>query len=301
MAIASQSQLFPSLQAHSADVITFEAFELPRSNQRTLAAPHPPETTTPLALRPADQQKVSLDSAIETVRLLQAERLLTSKLSQHGVILFRGLPIKDAHDFSRFAHSFGFKPHEIIGIVVNRTVSFYVTEDSDSSEKPLAANVAPANEAPKEVLIYNHSESFNLSYCQKSHYFLLILLDESPQVPHAPEYIFFYGNKVPKSGGETPISSSLELYARAQREIPEFINDIVAKGILSKITYKLDKQYEVSRYMLCRPYTQAVRVDLLSAKPLGKKFKTVITKRLRKKKVNLFLKAVFFSKFQNFS
>lgn len=87
----------------------------------------------------------------------------------------------------------------------------------------LAPNVAPANESPKDALIYNHNES--------------------DEVPHAPEYVFFYGHSVAKSGGETPIASSLELFHRAQQEIPEFINQLAEKGILSKITYKVDKQY----------------------------------------------------------
>ncbi|KAJ6084036.1 hypothetical protein N7486_010836 [Penicillium sp. IBT 16267x] len=62
------------------------------------------------------------------------------------------LPIHNAQDFSKFSHAFGYKPHEIIGIVVNRPL--------------LAPNISPANESPKEVLIYDHNES--------------------PQVPHAP-------------------------------------------------------------------------------------------------------------------
>jgi alpha-ketoglutarate-dependent taurine dioxygenase len=123
--------------------------------------------------------------------------------------LFRGLPIQSAEDFSKFAHAFGYSPHEIIGIVVDRPL--------------LAPNVAPANEAPKEVLIYNHNES--------------------PQVPHAPEYIFFYCHRAPQEGGETPISSSLELFARAQQEIPDFIDQLARKGIQSKVTYRVDKQH----------------------------------------------------------
>ncbi|KAI1613044.1 hypothetical protein EDD36DRAFT_452419 [Exophiala viscosa] len=200
------------LDASSASV-AFEAFDLPSSNQRILGAPHPAGAVIPLALRPSvyDNEEVTLDRAIETIKSLQAQDgILTKKLAQHGTLLFRGLPIHNADDFSRFAHVFGYKPHEIIGIVVDRPL--------------LAPNVAPANEAPKEVLIYNHNES--------------------PQVPHAPEYIFFYCNKAPASGGETPISSSLELFNRAQQEIPEFIAELGTKGILSKVTYKVDKQYE---------------------------------------------------------
>lgn len=192
--------------------LVFESFDLPASNQRILGAPAPSDTVTPLALRPSahGDAEIDLDTVVETVKSLQAkDGILTKKLARHGTLLFRGLPIHSAADFSKFAHAFGYKPHEIIGIVVDRPL--------------LAPNVAPANEAPKDVLIYNHNES--------------------PQVPHAPEYIFFYGHKVPAKGGETPISSSLELFHRAQQEIPEFITELGEKGILSKVLYKEGVQY----------------------------------------------------------
>ncbi|KEF56827.1 uncharacterized protein A1O9_07017 [Exophiala aquamarina CBS 119918] len=193
--------------------LAFTAFDLPSSNQRVLGQPHPAGTVIPLALRPSthDNAEVELDTVVETIKSLQSRGdVLTKKLAVHGTLLFRGLPIHNAEDFSKFAHAFGFKPHEIIGIVVDRPL--------------LAPNVAPANEAPKEVLIYNHNES--------------------PQVPHAPEYIFFYSHKAPEIGGETPISSSLELFYRAKEEIPEFISELTEKGVLSKVVYKVDKQYE---------------------------------------------------------
>ena len=193
--------------------LAFTAFDLPSSNQRVLGQPHPTGTVIPLGLRPSthDDAEVDLDTVVDTIKSLQAQgSILTKKLALHGTLLFRGLPIHNAEDFSKFAHAFGFTPHEIIGIVVDRPL--------------LAPNVAPANEAPKEVLIYNHNES--------------------PQVPHAPEYIFFYSHKAPEIGGETPISSSLELFYRAKEEIPEFITELTEKGILSKVLYKVDKQYE---------------------------------------------------------
>lgn len=193
--------------------LSFTAFDLPSTNQRILGPPHPTGTVIPLALRPSthDDAEVDLDTVVDSIKSLQAQgAILTKKLALHGTLLFRGLPIHNAEDFSKFAHAFGFTPHEIIGIVVDRPL--------------LAPNVAPANEAPKEVLIYNHNES--------------------PQVPHAPEYIFFYSHKAPEIGGETPISSSLELFYRAKEEIPEFITALTEKGILSKVLYKVDKQYE---------------------------------------------------------
>ncbi|KAK5625002.1 hypothetical protein RRF57_000718 [Xylaria bambusicola] len=192
--------------------VVFEQFDLPPSNQRRLGAPHTIGTTIPLALRPCQSQTedINLDDVITAIKELQSrDKILTKKLALHGTLLFRGLPIRNADDFSRFAHAFGFKPHEIIGIVVDRPV--------------LAPNIAPANKAPKEVLIHSHNES--------------------PQVPHAPEYIFLYGHKAPLKGGETPMSSSLELFQRVQEEMPEFIAELAEKGILSRITYKKDPQY----------------------------------------------------------
>ncbi|CCF37237.1 taurine catabolism dioxygenase TauD [Colletotrichum higginsianum] len=195
----------------SSTTLSFESFDLPSTNQRILGAPHPDNTVAPLALRPSSHSNdIKLDEVIQRIKSLQAQDgLLTKKLALHGTLLFRDLPIHDAEEFSRFAHSFGYKPHEIIGIVVDRPL--------------LAPNVAPANESPKDVLIYNHNES--------------------PQVPHAPEYIFFFSQKAPLKGGETPISSSLELFRRAREEIPDFIDELAQKVILSKVTYKFDKQY----------------------------------------------------------
>lgn len=120
-----------SLDSSFPALAQFEPFNLPASNQRSLGYPHPPGTVTPLALRPV-KADATLKEAIETVKYLQTTGSLSEKLSHHGVLLFRGLPVKSASDLSEFAHSFGYKPHEIVGIVVNRPV--------------LAPNVAPANE-----------------------------------------------------------------------------------------------------------------------------------------------------------
>ncbi|KAH7072572.1 taurine catabolism dioxygenase TauD [Paraphoma chrysanthemicola] len=212
MATTTSQHQLPKVEGRTSTSFVFESFDLPSTNQRTLGAPHPPNTVSPLALRPSTHGDAapSLHDAIATIESLQAQDgLLTKQLATHGTLLFRGLPIHSAQDFSEFAHAFGYSPHEIIGIVVDRPL--------------LAPNVAPANEAPKEVLIYNHNES--------------------PQVPHAPEYIFFYCHRAPNEGGETPISSSLELFARAKQEIPDFINLLAEKGIRSNVTYKVDKQH----------------------------------------------------------
>lgn len=63
-------------------------------------------------------------------------------------------------------------------------------------------------------------------------------------MPHAPEYIFFYAHRTAPSGGETPISSSLEPFQRASRDLPTFMNNLAQKGLLSKVTYTTQVPYK---------------------------------------------------------
>ena len=167
--VAVEAGVQLKLDGVASPALVFDAFDLPPTNQRPLGHPHPPNTSIPLALRPSTHESIQpdLDTVVATIRSLQTQNdVLTKKLARHGALLFRGLPIHDANDFSKFAQAFGYKPHEIIGIVVNRPL--------------IAPNVTPANEAPKSSLIYNHNES--------------------PQVPHAPEYVFFYCHQGPREG-----------------------------------------------------------------------------------------------------
>jgi hypothetical protein len=134
-------------------LISFEPFELPASNQRHLTAPHSPGTVIPLALKPSksssadDEHDITpnLNQVTETITFLAKNGELNRTLAKHGALLFRGLPIHDAQEFSKFAHAFGYQAHEIIGIVVDRPL--------------LAPNVAPANEAALTTTIGSHNES----------------------------------------------------------------------------------------------------------------------------------------------
>lgn len=112
-------------------------------------------TVIPLTLQLSPEQVVgnddvnaspsSLDAVVNTIEQLAQKGELDSALARHGTLLFRGLPIENADDFSRFAHAFGYEPHEIIGIVVDRPL--------------LAKNVAPANESSLTTTIGSHNES----------------------------------------------------------------------------------------------------------------------------------------------
>ncbi|OKL61421.1 hypothetical protein UA08_03687 [Talaromyces atroroseus] len=198
------------------NLLPFQPFSLPASNQRTLGEPHAPGTVIPLALQLSPERAAghdatsSLDAVVTTIKQLADRGDLDAALRRHGTLLFRGLPIQKADDFSRFAHAFGYKPHEIIGIVVDRPL--------------LAKNVAPANESALTTTIGSHNES--------------------PQVPHAPAYIFFYAHRVPEKGGETPIGSSLEIFNKVNQEVPEFIQELAEKGVKQTTIYKPNAQYK---------------------------------------------------------
>lgn len=190
----------------------FETFNLPPDTQHLVEVPHSSAAVIPLALRwsAPGNARDDLNAVIESIKALQNRSgTFIKHLSRHGALLFRDFPLNNADDFSKFAHAFGYKPHEIIGAVAHRP--------------SLAANVGPANDAPNDVLIYNHNES--------------------PRLPHSPEYVFFYCHKAAQKGGETSISSSLELFYRAEQEMPDFIHYLSQKGVLSTITYKFDPQF----------------------------------------------------------
>ena len=119
-----------------------------------------------------------------------------------GVILFRGFPVKEASDFAKFTQAFQLpQPHREVGLAGRRT--------------KVNDLVKTANEEPPDVKFYYHSE-----YGRSAHF---------------PGVLFFFSQIVPKSGGQTPVLSSLELWDRIQQELPIFAKDILEKGT---ITYR---------------------------------------------------------------
>lgn len=130
-----------------------------------LPAPYPSNTTFPLSLAPT-QPDASIEELFAAVRDLSETGQLSKILAKNGAIYFQNLGLKDAHEFSKFAHAFGWLPHEDIGNPVRRTV--------------LAKNVATANEGPNTQPVFPHNE-FGLS-------------------PHYPAYVLFYCVSAPETG-----------------------------------------------------------------------------------------------------
>lgn len=129
-----------------------------------LPAPYPEDTALPFSLR--RQPETPLEEITAEIKNLTKTGHIQTLLDQHGAIYFQDLNLNDAHEFSQFAHAFGFVPHEDIGNPVRRTI--------------LAPNVATANEGPNTMPVYPHNE-FGLS-------------------PHYPAYVFFYCVSSPETG-----------------------------------------------------------------------------------------------------
>lgn len=130
-----------------------------------LPDPYPEDTAFPLSLA-SPEPNADISELVAEVEELSSSGNLEKLLNTHGAIYFQGLGLKNADEFSRFAHAFGWSPHEDIGNPVRRVVH--------------AKNVASANEGPNTQPVYPHNE-FGLS-------------------PHYPAYVFFYCVSPPDTG-----------------------------------------------------------------------------------------------------
>jgi alpha-ketoglutarate-dependent taurine dioxygenase len=149
----------------------------------------------PLALEcaaPAD-----LDAAAAWVRANASE--LIDRATRHGVVLFRGFPLRTAVDFDAFVAAFGlpnFPYYESLSnaVRVNRT-----------------PRVFTANEAPPDVTIFLHHEM--------------------AQTPIFPSRLFFFCEQPATTGGATPVCRSDVLWDRLVERKPSFCRDLEARGL----------------------------------------------------------------------
>ena len=47
---------------------------------------------------------------------------------------------------------------------------------------------------------------------------------------HFPGILFFFSQIVPEQGGQSPLLSTVELYERLVKEIPDFVQALIEKG-----------------------------------------------------------------------
>ncbi|CAK7224455.1 hypothetical protein SEUCBS140593_005575 [Sporothrix eucalyptigena] len=156
----------------------------------------------PLGLRVKEGQSFAdIDEAVSHIEALADQGTLDSLLTDHSTILFRGFPLANASDFSRFVQAFKLpNQHQEVGLSGIRTT--------------VNGFVKTANEEPSDVKFYYHSE-----YGRSAHF---------------PGLLFFFSEVVPESGGQTPLLSSLELYDELKRQLPEFIQALADKGVIGR-------------------------------------------------------------------
>ncbi|OTA95315.1 hypothetical protein M434DRAFT_29002 [Hypoxylon sp. CO27-5] len=182
----------------------------------------------PLALKPADTWKPTLEESIQSIKNLSESGELFEILRKHGgALLIRGLPIKTPHDYSDVAHAFGFPAHEEVGRPPLRTV--------------LAKNVKTANEGPPELPIWPHNE-YGWSTIH-------------------PSWVTFSCLQTPESGGETPIISSIGLATALKKQAPEFVAKLLQKGVKYVYRYGLKDVKSNTGTSVIGAYGQHVKSD----------------------------------------
>lgn len=162
------------------------------------------EIAFPLVITPGDVEPetqttafVTTDAVAEWVTRNQAK--LHHLAQRHGAILLRGFcpPLSTAADFDTVGKAFGLEEFPYIGGAAPRTV--------------IAGSVFTANESPADQLIPFHHEMAQ----SKTH----------------PGTLFFYCQKPPPEGGETPIVLSNLVYERIRAEFPQFVQELEQKGV----------------------------------------------------------------------
>ncbi len=145
----------------------------------------------------AKEQGLELADVHEWIR--ENKGRLLEQLSQHGAILFRGLPVNSDVDFDSVIRSFGLK---------NFT---YAESLSNAVRRNRTERVFTANEAPASVSIYLHHEM--------------------AQTPIYPSKLFFYCEQAASSGGATPLCRSDILLQELEKQAPRFVADCAEKGV----------------------------------------------------------------------
>lgn len=122
---------------------------------------------------------------------------LETRLMQHGAILFRRFPFRNARDFDAFVQGIGWPSFPYVGGAAPR---LHVVGD-----------VFTTNEAPPDQPIPFHHEM--------------------AQVPSFPGKLYFFCETPPESGGETAICPSAQVYQRMAAAAPEFVARLRSLGV----------------------------------------------------------------------
>lgn len=142
----------------------------------------------PLVIEP----KTPLSLAAFHDLLLEKKEELERDLHQHGGVLFRGFPLKNAHDFAASIEKLDLgKAMDYIG--------------GDSPRTKISGAVYTSTEAPPWLKIPLHNE---LSF-----------------VKNHPKHIYFFCETAPEKDGETILGDAREIYKSISRDIRDKFNE----------------------------------------------------------------------------
>lgn len=236
VAVSSPSNTTPTppskAVAASSDVTFIPASEPYQRRLKLVESdPDEPEVTFPLVLKPvrsaADLTAAQVVEAVKSLAPTASAGYKPSKLQQlmdthGGAVHFKGLPIQDADEFSKFMHALaGTLPSNAGAEGRNNLLVHHVDKGLMVIRHAMAPNVATANEGPPHQSIGSHNE-----YGLSTHY---------------PSIIAFCCLSPPTTGGQTPIVNSLALYDRLKSTAPGYIEKIERRGLTFVIHHPVAK------------------------------------------------------------
>jgi hypothetical protein len=154
------------------------------------------EHVFPLVLK-CETPGTTLEDAVAWVD--QHRESLVEKATDHGAILFRGLPLDTPQDCDAFVTAFGIKNFP------------YIESLSNAVRVNFTERIFSANEAPPEITIFFHHEM--------------------AQTPIYPKKLFFFCMQPAEEGGETPLCRSDVLFEKLAERCPKFARDCDEKGL----------------------------------------------------------------------
>ena len=154
------------------------------------------EHVFPLVLK-CETPNATLEDAVAWVERNRED--LIEKATDHGAVLFRGLPLNTPQDCDAFVAAFGIKNFP------------YIESLSNAVRVNFSERIFSANEAPPEVTIFFHHEM--------------------AQTPIYPKKLFFFCMQPAEEGGETPLCRSDVLFEKLAERCPKFAKDCDEKGL----------------------------------------------------------------------
>jgi hypothetical protein len=147
----------------------------------------------PLIMENDDNRLATEEDAVSWIK--EYKPALLDCLRQHGAVLLRSMPLDVPEAFSLFVRAFDFPKFRYInGAAVRHKHAIEVYTECEID--------------PSLYIFLHH---------------------ELAQSTVFPRHVLFYCNQPAAIGGETMLLSSIDLYERIEKEMPEFVSELEAK------------------------------------------------------------------------